>query len=60
MQIPQVPLSEINISNPDFWIQDRPYREGAFATLRNESPYHFFEEWEFEDSPFRVGLVISH
>jgi cytochrome P450 len=55
MNIAKVPLSEINISNPEFWAKDRAYREGAFHTLRQESPYQFFEEWEFEDSPIPRG-----
>ena len=45
MNIAKVPLNEINISDPEFWAKDREYREGAFHTLRQESPYQFFEEW---------------
>ena len=41
----KVPLSDINLSNPEFWIQDRAWRNAAFKTLRDEAPYHFFEEW---------------
>ena len=55
MNIAKVPLSEINISDPEFWAKDRAYREGAFHTLRQESPFQFFEEWEFEDSPIPRG-----
>ena len=53
--LPKVPLSDINLSNPEFWIQDRSWRYGAFKTLREESPYQFFEEWEFENSPIPRG-----
>ena len=55
MNIAKVPLNEINISDPEFWAKDRAYREGAFHTLRQESPFQFFEEWEFEDSPIPRG-----
>ena len=30
-----VPLSEIDLSSPDFWLADRPTREAAFRTLRD-------------------------
>jgi hypothetical protein len=55
MNIAKVPLNEINLSDPEFWARDREYREGAFHTLRQESPYQFFEEWEFLDSPIPRG-----
>ena len=53
--LPHVPLSDINLSNPEFWLQDRAWRYGAFKTLRDEDPYRFFEEWEFENSPIPRG-----
>ena len=52
---PKVSLDEINLSNPEFWLQDRAWRYAAFRTLRNEAPYQFFEEWEFENSPIPRG-----
>ena len=52
---PKVSLDEINLSNPEFWLQDRAWRSAAFRTLRNEAPYQFFEEWEFENSPIPRG-----
>jgi len=52
---PKVPLSDIHLSDPEFWLRDRAWRYGAFKTLRDESPYHFFEEWEFENSPIPRG-----
>jgi len=53
--LPKVPLSDIHLSDPEFWLRDRAWRYGAFKTLRDESPYHFFEEWEFENSPIPRG-----
>ncbi|MFM7094262.1 MAG: cytochrome P450, partial [Actinomycetota bacterium] len=53
--LPKVPLADINLSNPEFWLQERAWRYGAFKTLRDESPYQFFEEWEFENSPIPRG-----
>jgi cytochrome P450 len=55
MELPKVPLADIHLSNPDFWAKDHAYRHGAFKTLRDESPYQFFEEWEFENSPIPRG-----
>ena len=53
--IPQVALSEINFSSPEFWLKDRAFREGAFKTLRDESPFQYFEEVVIEGSPFPQG-----
>ena len=50
-----VPLSEIDLSSPDFWLQDRPTREAAFRTLRDTPGLQFFPEMVFEDSPFPAG-----
>jgi cytochrome P450 len=55
MELPKVPLAEINLSNPEFWAKDQAYRHGALKTLRDESPYQFFEEWEYENSPIPRG-----
>jgi methyl-branched lipid omega-hydroxylase len=55
MNLPHVPLSEIDLSNPEFWIQPREWRFGAFKTLRDESPFHFFEERPVENSPIPPG-----
>lgn len=51
----RVALSEINLSDPEFWARDQSYREAAFTTLRAEAPVTFFDEWEFEGSPFPKG-----
>ncbi|MET0698175.1 MAG: cytochrome P450 [Mycobacterium sp.] len=40
---PEVPLSEINLSDWEFWALDDNIREGAFATLRRQSPITFFD-----------------
>jgi cytochrome P450 len=53
--LPYVPLGSFDLSNPEFWLAPRDHREGAFKTLRDESPITFFEEWEFLDSPFPKG-----
>lgn len=45
---PDVPLADIELSDPDFWAQDDFVRDGAFATLRREAPIKFFHELEFE------------
>ncbi len=46
---PNVPVDEINLSDPEFWLRERPYRDGAFAALRRERPMAFFDEWKYED-----------
>ena len=53
--IPQVALSEIDFSTAEFWLKDRAFREGAFKTLRDESPFQYFEESVIEGSPFPQG-----
>ncbi len=50
-----VALGSFNLSDPEFWLQPREIREGAFHTLRTQSPVQFFEEWDFEGSPFPKG-----
>lgn len=45
---PHVPLADINLGSLDFWALDDTVRDGAFATLRRESPITFFREIEFE------------
>ena len=49
MTLPAVPLSDIDLSDPEFWIKPRDWRDGAFKTLRDESPFHFFEERAVEN-----------
>jgi methyl-branched lipid omega-hydroxylase len=55
MNLPTVPLSEIDLSDPEFWAKPREWRYGAFKTLRDESPFHFFEERVVENSPIPPG-----
>jgi len=43
-----VPLSDVDMSDWTFWSRDDDFRDGAFATLRRESPITFFREAEFE------------
>lgn len=45
---PHVPLGDINLGTVEFWARDDSFRDGAFATLRNEAPITFFREIEFE------------
>jgi methyl-branched lipid omega-hydroxylase len=45
---PEVPLADIDLGTLEFWARDDAYRDGAFATLRRESPITFFREIEFE------------
>ena len=53
--LPKVSLSDIDLSDPEFWLKDRAWREGAFKTLRDESPFQFFEERVIEGAPFPPG-----
>jgi cytochrome P450 len=45
----------VNLSDPEFWLAPRPYREGVFHSLRQRRELPFYEEWEFLDSPFPRG-----
>ena len=51
----RVALDDIDLSDPEFWLKDRDFREGAFKTLRDESPFHFFTERVIEGAPFPPG-----
>jgi cytochrome P450 len=55
MNLPVVPLANIDLSDPEFWTKPRDWRYGAFKTLREESPFHFFEERLVENSPIPPG-----
>ena len=55
MQLPVVPLADIDLSSPEFWTQPRDWRDGAFKTLRDESPFQFFKEAQLENSPIPAG-----
>jgi methyl-branched lipid omega-hydroxylase len=50
-----VPLQEIDLSDPEFWLADRDRREAAFRTLRDTPGLQFYAERVFENSPFPAG-----
>jgi len=50
-----VRAGEFDLSDPEFWLKPRAYREGAFHALRQQRELAFFDEWEFLDSPFPKG-----
>jgi hypothetical protein len=52
---PRVPLAEIDLDTMEFWEWDDDLRDGAFATLRRESPISFFEVPEYAGFPSRAG-----
>ncbi|MHA3021193.1 cytochrome P450 [Mycobacterium sp. BMJ-28] len=52
---PDVPLSDIDLGALEFWEWDDDRRDGAFATLRRESPITFFEVPEFAGFPSGAG-----
>jgi cytochrome P450 len=52
---PHVPLADIDLASLDFWARDDDIRDGAFATLRRESPITFFEVADFPGFPAGTG-----
>jgi cytochrome P450 len=50
-----VRADEFDLSDPEFWLKPRSYREGAFHALRQQRDLPYYEEWEFLDSPFPRG-----
>jgi cytochrome P450 len=52
---PDVPLAGIDLASLEFWGRDDDVRDGAFATLRRESPIAFFEVTEVEGFPSGAG-----
>ena len=50
-----VPLQEIDLSDPEFWLADRDHRDAAFRTLRDTPGLQFYAERVFENSPFPAG-----
>jgi cytochrome P450 len=52
---PDVALTDINIGCLEFWEWDDDARDGAFATLRRESPITFFEAPELAGFPAGAG-----
>jgi cytochrome P450 len=54
-ELDDVAFDEIDLSDPEFWLKPRSYREGAFKTLRDTPGLAFFPERIIEDSPFPPG-----
>ncbi|MGE0139013.1 MAG: cytochrome P450, partial [Ilumatobacteraceae bacterium] len=50
-----VEVGSFNLSDPEFWLEPRERREGAFHALRLLDHLVFSEEWDFPDSPFPKG-----
>ncbi|HXW34247.1 MAG TPA: cytochrome P450 [Acidimicrobiales bacterium] len=48
--IAEMPLSEIDLSDMEFWARPWEEREAAFRTLRSQRPIAFFEEPEVDQS----------
>ena len=57
MQLFDVPIDEIDLSATEFWNAPRDYRESAFAKLRDEDPFRFFEEMELAIAPKGPGYI---
>ncbi len=57
MQLFDVRLEDIDLSAPEFWQAPRDFRESAFAKLRNEDPYRFYEEMELAIAPKGPGYI---
>ncbi|CAN5698984.1 methyl-branched lipid omega-hydroxylase Cyp124 [soil metagenome] len=52
---PHVPLEDVRLDQVEFWARDDDFRDGAFATLRRESPVTFFEVPEIAGFPTGAG-----
>jgi methyl-branched lipid omega-hydroxylase len=52
---PDIPLADIDLGTLEFWQRDDEVRDGAFATLRRESPITFFEVPEVGGFPPGAG-----
>ena len=50
-----VPLDDIDLSLPEFWLAGREWRDAAFRTLREQAPVRFTEERVLEDSRIQPG-----
>ena len=50
-----VRAGDFDLSDPEFWLKPRTYREGAFHALRQQRELAYYQEWEFVDSPFPRG-----
>jgi cytochrome P450 len=52
---PDVPLADIDLGDLEFWQRDDDVRDGAFTTLRRESPITFFGVPEVAGFPTGAG-----
>jgi methyl-branched lipid omega-hydroxylase len=50
-----VALDDIDLSDIEFWLRDRDWRNAAFKTLRDTPGLPFYEERVFEGFPFPPG-----
>ena len=53
--VSDVALGTFELSDPEFWLAPRDYRDAAFRSLRAADELVFFDEWEFEGSPLPKG-----
>jgi cytochrome P450 len=51
MQLTPVDVNTIDLSDPEFWVTPREYRESAFWSLRREEPIKFFKEMTLLNFP---------
>jgi cytochrome P450 len=57
MDLPVVPLDEVDLSSFEFWTESEQYREAAFKTLRDEDPVRFFDAPKpMDDAPAAFPL----
>ncbi len=52
---PGISVDSFDLSDPEFWLAPRDFREGAFHALRTQDPVRFYEEFDFPESPFPKG-----
>ena len=55
MQLTPLDVNSFDISDPEFWVTPREYRESAFASLRREAPIKFFKEMPLANFPVGPG-----
>ena len=55
MQLTPLDVDSFDISDPEFWVAPREYRESAFASLRREAPIKFFKEMPLANFPVGPG-----
>jgi cytochrome P450 len=52
MDIPKVALDDIDLSSMEFWLEPEEWRDGAFRTLREQSPVHWSKPYDPVDDAF--------